>query len=70
MHYVFAIATQFQKSRSDKLELKPSSNEYKKGFKDYNASNQRNFFLKVVPTANIKVKRNQLPSLPKNWHQL
>jgi hypothetical protein len=39
MHYVFATATQFQKSRLNKLELKPSSNEHKKGFKNHNAPN-------------------------------
>jgi hypothetical protein len=39
MHYVFAIATQFQKSRSNELGFKPSLNEHKKGFKDHNASN-------------------------------
>jgi hypothetical protein len=39
MHYVFATATQFQKSRLDELGLKSSLNEHKKGFKDYNAPN-------------------------------
>jgi hypothetical protein len=39
IYYVFVITTQFQKSRLNKLELKPSLNEHKKGFKDYNALN-------------------------------
>jgi hypothetical protein len=39
MHYVFAITTQFQKSRLNKLEFKLSSNEHKKGFKNYDALN-------------------------------
>jgi hypothetical protein len=39
MHYVFAIATQFQKSRLNELGLKTNLNEHKKGFKDHNAPN-------------------------------
>jgi hypothetical protein len=39
MHYVFATAIQFQKSRSGELEFKPSLNEHKKGFKDHDAPN-------------------------------
>jgi hypothetical protein len=39
MHYVFAIAIQFQKSRSGKLGFKPSLDEYEKGFEDHNAPN-------------------------------
>jgi hypothetical protein len=39
MHYVFAIAIQFQKLRLNKLGFKPSLNEHKKGFKDHNAPN-------------------------------
>jgi hypothetical protein len=70
MHYVFATATQFQKLRSDELAFKPSSDEHEKGFKDHNAPNQGNFSSGVIPTADIKIKRNQLLSLPKNWHQL
>jgi hypothetical protein len=70
MHYVFAIATQFQKSRLNKLELKSSLNEHKEGFKNYNALNQGNFSSGMVLIANTKVKRNQLIFLPRNWHQL
>jgi hypothetical protein len=39
MHYVFAIVTQFQKSRLNKLEFKPNLNKHKEGFKNYNALN-------------------------------
>jgi hypothetical protein len=39
MHYIFATATQFQKSRSNELEFKPSLNEHEKSFKNYNAPN-------------------------------
>jgi hypothetical protein len=70
MHYVFAIATQFQKSRLGKLGLKPSLDEHKKGFKNHDAPNQGNFSSGVVPIADTKIKRNQLPPLPRNWHQL
>jgi hypothetical protein len=70
MHYVFAIATQFQKSRSGELAFKPSLNEHEEGFKDHDAPNQGNFSSEVVPKADTKIKRNQLPPLPRNWHQL
>jgi hypothetical protein len=39
MHYVFATAIQFQKSRLGELGLKPSLDEHKEGFEDYNALN-------------------------------
>jgi hypothetical protein len=39
MHYVFATAIQFQKSRLNKLEFKPSLNKHKEGFKNHNAPN-------------------------------
>jgi hypothetical protein len=39
MHYVFATATQFQKSRSGELGLKPSSDEHEEDFKDHDAPN-------------------------------
>jgi hypothetical protein len=39
IHYVFATATQFQKSRLNELAFKPSSNEHENGFENYDASN-------------------------------
>jgi hypothetical protein len=39
MHYVFAIATQFQKLRLSELEFKSSLDKHEKGFKDHDASN-------------------------------
>jgi hypothetical protein len=70
MHYIFATATQFQKSRLGELALKSSLDEHEEGFKDHDAPNQGNLSSGMVPTADTKVKRDQLPPLPKNWHQL
>jgi hypothetical protein len=70
MHYVFATAIQFQKSRLGEFAFKPSLDEYEEGFEDHDAPNQGNFSSEIVPIVNIKIKRDQLPPLPRNWHQL